>query len=154
MSGEDWADQMKYTYRKYQQTTFKGKFSYVCFYTVTKYSIMCLSFYSLIVSKDNAYRSCLVSCPEVIEQENRSLCQSRLVAIKNSLKSSSCTWPNGTPEKHLAKRGLFLSNYVSFRIPLKFKACFSSTEIQNFLNISNKPDEILIGDLVMLPISM
>ena len=106
------------------------------------------------MSKDNAYRNCLVSCPEVREQEKRTWCQSRLVAIKNPLKSSSWTWPNQNPEKHSAKSGSFLSNYVSFKIPLKFKACFSSTKIQNFVNVSNQPDEMLIGDLVMLPIPM
>ena len=54
MSTEDWDQSMKYTYEKYCQTTFKDRFSYVCFPTVlTKYSIMCQSLYSLIVSKDN-----------------------------------------------------------------------------------------------------
>ena len=114
---------------------------------------MCHSFYSLIVSKDNAYRHCLVSCPKVREQEKRTWCQSRLVAIK-SFKIQQRTWPNQTPEKHTAKREMFLSNHVSFRKPLKFTACFSSTEIQNFVNIANQPDEMLIGDLVMLPIPM
>ena len=54
MSREDYAQSMKYTFGKYCQKTFKDKFSYVSFPTVlTKYSIMCQSFYSLIVSKDN-----------------------------------------------------------------------------------------------------
>ena len=61
---------------------------------------------------------------------------------KNPLKSSSYTWPNRTPEKNSVKNGLFLSDYIGLRIPLKFKACFSSTEGQNFVNISNRPDEI------------
>ena len=61
MSREDWAQSMKYTYGKHCQRTFKDKFSNVCFPTVlTKYSIMCQSFYSLIVSKDNTKRNCLV----------------------------------------------------------------------------------------------
>ena len=56
--------------------------SYVCLYAVTKYSIMCLSFYSLIVSKDNAYKNCFISCPEVKEEGKRTWCQSRLVGTK------------------------------------------------------------------------
>ena len=43
---------------------------------------------------------------------------------------------------------------LGFRIPRKFKACFSCKEIWNFVNISNQPDEMLIGDLVMLPVPM
>ena len=31
MTGEDWADRMKYTYGKYCQRAVKGKFSFVCF---------------------------------------------------------------------------------------------------------------------------
>ena len=46
------------------------------------YSIECSSVYGLIVSKDNAYRNCLVILPEVREQEKRTWCQSRLVGIK------------------------------------------------------------------------
>ena len=54
MSREGWVQSMKYTHGKCFQRTFKDKFSYVCFPTVlTKYSIICQSFYSLIVSKDN-----------------------------------------------------------------------------------------------------
>ena len=60
MPREDWADHIKYTYGKYCQRTFKGKFSYVRFDTITKYSILHPLFYSLILSKDNTYRNCLV----------------------------------------------------------------------------------------------
>ena len=43
-------------------------------------------------------------------------CQSKLHAVEIPIKSSSCTWPNCTPEKHLAKIKLFLFKYVSFGI--------------------------------------
>ena len=90
---------------------------------------MCMSFYSLAMSRDKAYTNCLVSCPEVKRARKKNLVSVKVSCHKNLLKSRSCTWPTRTPEQHSAKRELFVSNHISFRIPLKFKACFSSTEI-------------------------
>ena len=66
-------------------------------------------------------------------------CQSKLPAVEIPLKSSSCAWPNRTPEKHSAKIELFLFNHVSFGILIEsLKLVFFFTEGLKFVNASTQ----------------
>ena len=123
VSRDDWTDCMKYTYRKYCQELSRVSLVMLvlCCNKILHY---CLSFYCLIVSKDNTHRNCLVIYPEVREQEKRTWCQSRLVAIKILLNPLAAHGLIELMKSTRRQKGLFLYNHICFGIPLNNPSFF------------------------------